>query len=119
MNYGEWIKKNVSEPYGKCKQYTDKMIKEFPELTQCKGFYYCFAWGQRQHWWCKTTEGKIIDPTADQFPSKGRGHYQELTDEQLPTGKCMNCGDYCYNGSTNMCSEECHNSFVSDLNSNY
>ena len=104
--YDQWIIANVSDPLGKCSEYTLEMCQKFPELTRVRGHYYCYVWGQREHWWCKNGD-EIIDPTANQFPSNGYGEYVEL-DESLPepTGKCLECGSYCYDNRY-FCSDIC------------
>ncbi len=95
--FAQWIAENVGETYGTCGEVTALMAVQFPELTRVRGHYFCLAWGQREHWWLKTATGEIVDPTAGQFPSKGRGVYTEWNEgDEEPTGKCMNCGDYCY-----------------------
>jgi hypothetical protein len=53
--------------------------------------------------------------TASQFPSKGRGSYVQWNeDDPEPTGKCLECGEYTYDGKQ-MCSDIYHNLFVSSL----
>jgi len=109
--YADWIAENVEEAYGTCKEVTRQMAEDFPELARVRGHYYDWAWGERAHWWL-TLDGKIIDPTAAQFPSKGKGEYvpwEEGAPE--PTGMCPNCGDPCYDGQT-CCSESCANAYV-------
>lgn len=111
--YKDWIDANVKDNgYGQCQEMTIAMAIAFPELTRVRGHYYCYGWGEREHWWLITNEGEIIDPTAMQFPSKGIGAYVPL-DESLPqpTGMCPNCGGYCYNGGE-CCSESCHAAYV-------
>jgi hypothetical protein len=105
--YTDWIRRNVSDPIGKCIEYTEKMAADFPELTIVRGHYHCQYWGVREHWWLIDERGNIIDPTANQYPSQGAGCYtpwSEGNDE--PTGKCLNCGAYSYHGSAT-CSAEC------------
>ena len=73
--YSAWIAENVEgDGYGQCKEITRQMADAFPELTRVRGHYYCWAWGERAHWWL-TYAGDIIDPTSQQFPSKGHGEY--------------------------------------------
>lgn len=64
---------------GKCKEMSEKFIKDHPELNLelARGWYHCPFWGKQEHWWCVEYDGKIHDPTAKQFPSKGLGHYEE------------------------------------------
>lgn len=112
--YQRWIDANVQgSGYAKCQEYTCGMHAVFPELIICKGFYHCPTWGSRTHWWLKTMDGEIVDPTKNQFPSKGRYVYTELTEEdiaKLPTGVCANCGEEAYEGEM-FCSGECAQAF--------
>lgn len=119
LKYNEWIDSHVKsyeDAYGKCWQVCDLMLKEFQELILVRGHYYCSVWGEREHWWLKTADNKIIDPTKIQFPSFGFGEYIELDNsEPQPTGKCPNCGEYCYNSDT-MCSKVCETEYMSYIN---
>ncbi len=114
MTYQEWIDQ-VDETCGTCKTVTKKMAEEFPELRRVRGHYHCWIWGKRAHWWLIEPGDEVIDPTADQFPSKGQERYEEWDEGQPePTGKCLNCGEYCYNGDQ-VCSERCHVDFLAHL----
>lgn len=98
MTYQQWIDQNYPtavQAYGACASATLAMVGVFPELRQVKGHYLCPIWGQRAHWWCVTPDGKIVDPTAKQFPSQGTmGEYEEARPGTLiQVGVCMNCGD--------------------------
>lgn len=110
MNYQEWIEENVPDSYGACREVTKDMQKEFPELRRVRGHYYCWVWGKREHWWLE--DGEVIDPTASQFPSKGKGRYEEWQGLE-PTGKCPNCGEYCFEGE--QVHQHCHDEFVRSL----
>lgn len=110
--YQLWIDQNVKDGTGGCKEVTEAMVKEFPELHRVRGHYHCWIWGKREHWWLTTSDGVVIDPTAAQFPSRGEGRYVEF-DGPEPTGKCPNCGEYCYDGE--QVHDECHNAFVRSL----
>jgi hypothetical protein len=114
--YRQWINENVKEAYGKCVETTLAMTKAFPELIRVRGHYQCPLDGKRPHWWLKTSDGGIVDPTASQFSSGGvMGEYEGWVEgSPEPTGKCMNCGGYCYNNS-NFCTQKCLNS-LSDAN---
>lgn len=113
--YLNWISEHVPNAYGKCSEVTLSMVNAFPELRRVRGWYYCIIWGERMHWWCVAPNGEIIDPTAEQFPSKGSGVYVEHEEGQpLPTGKCPNCGEYCYNYDP-ICSEHCEIEYISFL----
>jgi hypothetical protein len=110
--YRDWISKNVTETYGYCAEVTEQMAKSFPELRRVRGHYYCTVWGERGHWWLVDEEGNVVDPTADQFPSKGNGVYVEWDDSlPEPSGMCPNCGDYCYDGNY-FCSKHCESSYT-------
>lgn len=109
QRYAEWIKANVSGTgFGDCAKVTAAMAAAFQELRRVRGHYYCFIWGARQHWWLVAGAGEVVDPTCEQFPSKGRGEYVEFTgkDEDLPTGVCMDCGESTYRGDS-FCSKAC------------
>lgn len=110
--YDNWVKRNVPDPLGKCGTYSRLMKQQFPELTLIRGHYLCPLWGQREHWWLVASDGSIVDPTYQQFPSKGEGDYIPL-DESAPepNGKCMNCGEY-YFGSDPYCSRACKEEII-------
>jgi hypothetical protein len=105
--YLEWIQRNVTDPLGKCREYSEAMARAFPELSIVRGHYCCPQWGDREHWWLVDERGSIVDPTVDQFPSGGFGQYIPWTEgADEPTGKCIHCGEYCYHGRAT-CSPEC------------
>lgn len=109
--YADWIT-TVTETYGTCREVTEAMAVAFPELTRVRGHYYCFAWGERAHWWLVDPAGEIVDPTATQFPSKGRGVYIPWEEgDQEPTGMCPNCGGNVYDGDA-CCSDKCDVEYV-------
>lgn len=116
--YDCWIAGRLAggeNPYGKCAELTLEMQADFPELIRVCGHYYCTGWGEREHWWLKTPDGVIVDPTKEQFPSKGHGPYVELDkDAPIPTGMCPNCGEYCYTGGT-LCSDKCEREYTAYL----
>lgn len=105
--YAAWITANVRNPYGRCKEVTEQMVAAFPELARVRGHYYCWSWGERAHWWLVDEQGEIVDPTAEQFPSKGCGEYAVwIEGSPEPTKVCPNCGENVYDGNT-CCSEAC------------
>lgn len=74
--YQQWIWDHVEgDGYGKCRETSLAMLADFPELKLVIGHYYCTSWGERDHFWLIDPQGRIVDPTFMQFPSKGRGHY--------------------------------------------
>lgn len=105
--YIRWINEHVAEEYGQCAAVTSRMLEAFPELVRVRGHYFCPLWGERSHWWLKTTQGVIVDPTVGQFPSKGRGAYVEWIEGcEEPSGMCPNCGGEVFGGGT-CCSDAC------------
>ena len=111
--YRMWIEQNVTHPIGKCHTIAKLMQSKFTELRMARGHYYCPIWGQREHWWLIDPQNKIVDPTAQQFPSKGTGAYVQWKGPE-PTGKCPNCGQYVYNGDQ-ICSKKCELAFIASL----
>jgi len=100
---------------GKCKEYCDAMLKEDPTLTLKRGYYHCTWSATREpHWWLVDTEGNIVDPTAEQFMSLGRGVYEEYDGEPV----CEDCGtkkpekEFYVLVPYPICSVECYGNFV-------
>lgn len=74
--HAEWILSNVEKDgFGQCLKYSGMMVDAFPELRIVCGKYYCPHWGERVHYWCVDMDLGIVDATAAQFPSNGRGVY--------------------------------------------
>ncbi len=95
---------------GKCKEMSEALIVDDPTLTLVRGHYMDPAWGKQPHWWCKKPDGTIVDPTKDQFPSKGCSTYVEF-DGTLPCSECgkiMKEQDADFDGNYAFCSYECH-----------
>lgn len=99
---------------GKCKEMSEALVKENPELRLVRGYYFDALWGKQGHWWCEDKDGNIIDPTKDQFPSKGHGHYQEFDG----WFECAQCGapvhedKATFEGNYVFCSTRCFGRFV-------
>lgn len=99
---------------GKCKELSEYLIAKDSSLRLVRGHYYCPIWGIQQHWWCEDREGNIIDPTKDQFPSKGNGEYVEFNG----ICNCEVCGrevmeeDAIFMSRYPVCSNECAKSLV-------
>lgn len=115
QKYKEWINSyvasrpryaNTGEPSlrGMCVEATSEMVAAFPELTRVRGFVRPGG----QHWWCVDPNGNIVDPTVLQFPRPPREYepFDESKADQLPTGKCPNCGDHLFY-KAQVCDEEC------------
>lgn len=99
---------------GKCKQMSEELVAADPTLRLVRGHYHCPIWGEQPHWWCVKEDDTIVDPTKDQFPSKGRGEYVEFDGKV----SCSNCGkqgnedEFDYESNYAFCSAECHMRFV-------
>ena len=109
--YQQWIADNVpaSDVYGQCAKWCERMRDVFAELELRAGYYMDVAWGPRQHWWLQAPDGSIVDPTASQFPTKGKGVYEALAEDERPIGKCMDCGSDTFRTSydSQFCTEKC------------
>lgn len=95
---------------GRCKEFSEALCQKDPTLRLVRGHYFCPIWGEQAHWWCERPDGTIVDPTKDQFPSKGIGQYVEFDgkfscefcgNEVLEEDACMvehhvYCSDRCY-----------------------
>ena len=115
--YQEEAQKLAAGQYlrGRCFELAYELHLKFPELEITKGHYRCPAWGDQPHWWCVTPSGEIIDPTSGQFPSAGSGEYVPWPEgAPEPTGKCPNCGEYCYDNNET-CTDKCFEEYASYL----
>jgi hypothetical protein len=63
---------------GRCHEMSKLLSDEDSNYELVRGYYHDPLWGKEQHWWCKTKDGTIVDPTAGQFPSNGSGVYEEF-----------------------------------------
>jgi hypothetical protein len=99
---------------GKCKEISEALVLENPTLILIRGRYHCPFWGEQAHWWCKKSDGTIVDPTKDQFPSKGAGEYVEFNGmvQCSECGKEMKEEEASYVNNYCFCSYECHGRFV-------
>lgn len=99
---------------GKCKVMSEALVAADPTLTLVRGHYICHLWGEQAHWWTKKPDGTIVDPTKDQFPSRGAGEYIEF-DGVI---ECSNCGkemreeEADFESNYAFCSYRCHGQFV-------
>lgn len=112
--YLDWISTNVTGPCaGFCHYYSYRMRDAFPELRLVAGRY-VHPQAVATHWWLETPDGEVVDPTASQFPSGGT-YYEHIPSDDDPTGKCPNCGEYCYHGEQTCC-KQCYTEYVQYLN---
>lgn len=101
---------NYCKYRGRCREMSEALVAADPTLTLVRGYYTCPIWGtQEPHWWCKKPDGTIVDPTAKQFPSAGKGFYEEFDDwfECADCGKRIKEEDGHIMGSYIVCSETC------------
>ena len=120
-----WIHDNVpqdpNEILSSCREWVDKMDSAFPgELTAVPGHVFLVPCAlNREHWWLVDMDGVIVDPTAHQFHGDYYGGSSIVSYEPwegpLPTGKCMNCGEYCYGSDSSMCSDKCGQAYTAYL----
>ena len=102
---------------GKCREMSEALVATDSTLTLVRGHYHCPIWGEQPHWWCKRSDGTIVDPTKNQFPSRGIGEYVEFNG----IIECANCGkeikeeDADIDGNYAFCSYQCHGRFVGVL----
>lgn len=119
QEYIHWITNylKTNDPKLKCKEATEAMNQQFPELIKVRGHVVpALHSQQRPHWWLidpKTQE--VIDPTESQFLIILKYIPHDETQPE-PTGKCPNCGGYCYNYSS-VCSDKCGEEYKRYLNS--
>ncbi len=100
---------------GKCKQMSEALVAEDPTLTLVRGHYFCPIWNSDEpHWWCEQQDGSIVDPTREQFPSKGSGIYTPFNG----MCECSNCGkevaeeDATFDSNYVFCSSKCYGRFI-------
>jgi hypothetical protein len=102
---------------GKCRKMAESLVHKNSALTLVRGYYHCPEWGKQQHWWTKTPTGGIIDPTKNQFPSKGSGRYEEF-DGILQCDQCsvqLSEKTAYIDGKYAFCNESCFMRFVGVL----
>lgn len=101
-----------------CSQFTRHMAERFPELRRVAGFYLSPAGASHgEHWWLESSEGLIVDPTADQWPSRGKGTYirYDPTKHLVSKGSCPSCGVGLYSRTgSHPCSRECDESLANE-----
>jgi hypothetical protein len=100
---------------GRCKEMSEAAIAADPTLTLVRGHYFCPIWrSDEPHWWCVQPDGAIVDPTREQFPSRGHGIYTPF-DGVIPCSECgkeMTEDEADVDGNYAFCSHLCHGRFV-------
>jgi hypothetical protein len=97
--YSAWIdvylaqhgKTAAEAALGRCRQATRAMVASFTELRRVRGHVET-SWGRCSHWWCETSDGEIVDPTAAQFSAIWCYEEWKLGDE-IAIGTCQHCGE--------------------------
>lgn len=123
--YEEWIaalKERVGFLTGRCKESAREMSEAFPELILTAGYAHTDR-GFGEHWWCKDTDGNIIDPTASQYQAVYE--YEEWKPgDEIRIGKCMDCGEGIYKRLQSLtedvknrtfCNKRCEKAFRASL----
>jgi len=96
---------------GKCREMSEALVAEDSSLTLVRGWYDCPMWGRQAHWWCRTQDGTIVDPTVKQFPTAGVGAAYIEYDGII---QCEQCGkevhedDATIDGHHAFCSDRCY-----------
>lgn len=119
MTADQELPKNGATDYrkfrGKCKEMSESACAEDPTLTLVRGHYFCPLWNTDEaHWWCVRQDGSIVDPTKDQFPSRGAGIYTPFNGLVL----CSECGtttsesEALLDSNYAFCSTRCNMRFV-------
>jgi len=109
--YEKWISEYKGEIVLKCAEVTLEMNKVFPELRRVRGYVDILCDSRRPHWWLVDPNGVVVDPTSAQWATP-IVWYEEVADEDIPNGKCMECGEYCYGDHYNFCSKSCEYCYV-------
>lgn len=100
---------------GKCKILAEAACANDPELRLVRGFYHCPIWGKEQHWWCEYPDGRVVDPSVRQYPTKGVGATYEEFDGWC---ECDECGkrireeEARFDSRYVFCSSKCNMRFV-------
>lgn len=101
--YKNWIDAYIERTdylRGKCRAGSNEMAEAFPELKVVFGWVLTL-YGEEEHFWCETEDGKIVDPTVGQFLSIG-GYRKFNPGDPVRVGKCMNCGSEIYGSITSL-----------------
>lgn len=76
MNHEITAEEGYRKYRGTCREACEAAVKADPTLILVRGHYFCPIWNSNEeHVWCVDQAGKIVDPTVEQFPSKGLGFY--------------------------------------------
>lgn len=111
----EQIADDYREFRGQCLPLCKALIAGDASLRLVRGHYFCPVWHSAEpHWWCEKPDGTVVDPSCRQFPSNGRGCYEEFNG----VVECSNCGkrmleaEADFESNYAFCSDVCHMRFV-------
>lgn len=111
---------------GQCVNFCKQMNIAFPELEfvfGCVESENCadnisyngkLILKQFPHAWLLTSDGKIIDPTLNQFINLPNLKYVRFRDGDTYTGSCYNCGRLAFNKMPTCHDHDCQQSFCED-----
>ena len=92
--YQAWIEEHYPTrelAHLRCKEATAAMVTEFSELRRVRGHVH-IGLNFHAHWWCVTSDGMIIDPTAHQWALLPLQYDALPEGAEEPHGKCYECG---------------------------
>lgn len=101
--YDAWIAAFIASRNGilngACSHATEAMVAAFPELRRVAGF--CQG---REHFWCVSAGGTIVDPTAIQFHRRAAidDYVEWHPGDEVRMGTCMCCGEPIYGRPTTL-----------------
>ena len=119
--YISWIIEHYPCPHsvlGRAREVCKELQQNFPELQIVEGQVdveepdidiptkVCHTWCMR--------DNIVIDPTANQFPTKITNYRPFDPSKGKPTGRCLCCGNIVYN-CEEFCSEKCEKKFSEEL----
>ena len=111
----EQIQSDYSEFRGRCQELSKAAVAADPTLRLVRGHYFCPLWASNEpHWWTVRKDGTIFDPSSRQFPSDGRGIYEEFDGnvECSECGKHMKEDEASFESNYAFCTTRCHMRFV-------
>ena len=103
QSYSEWVDNlNLDQKIDRCKEVCHEMQSRFPELKIVSGYVTLESRPDRleDHWWLVADQGKIIDPTANQWTVPIVEYVDPNQLDAEPTGRCPVCYRICYDGDT-------------------
>jgi hypothetical protein len=114
--YAEWIETNVvDEAPGLCLEWSGLLCQVFPELSLVSGLVSIHLGGgsfeKKGHYWCRDSNGIIVDPTARQFDNISEYIPEEIP---VPSGFCQVCQSAVYKNNE-CCSVYCYSEFEDSL----